>query len=488
MRCIALGQAWKTSGGNVLFVSHCESDALRSRFAEEGFEFTSLHGPYPYSGDVDATMSILDDIRSNGKREKTIVVLDGYHFDEDYQQKIKNAGFRLLCIDDYGHAGRYYADFILNQNLSADMNLYPVRSARSKFLLGPRYVLLRREFWNWKAWKRRIPASAKRIIISMGGADQCNATLKIIRALADVEIPDMEVAVLLGPASTHKEGIEAALRASPFKSRILVAHHKMPEIMAWADMAIAAGGSTSWELAFMGVPSLLVIVAKNQEPICHKLEEAGVSRCLGWHDEVVSDVILRAIHGLAGDKKARISMSVKGRELIDGSGASRVARLLREDYLTFRQARDSDCSLVWKWANDGTAREASFSTEPIGWEEHVRWFDKKMTDDAHFFYILLNGDNEPVGQVRFASNGSDAVISMSIDSQFRGRGYGSRGIRVTIEDLFSRTGIATVRAHIKRTNEKSVKAFKSAGFHRDSLAQHEPDHGLEFIIRREELA
>lgn len=487
MRCIALGQAWKASGGNVLFVSHCENDALKSRFAEEDFDFVSLHTPFPHLDDLNTTMSILDNISSNGKRENTIVVLDGYHFDEDYQQKIKGAGFKLLCIDDYGHAGRYYADFILNQNLSAEMNLYPVHSPHSKFLLGPQYTLLRKEFWGWRTWKRIISPCARKIIITMGGADQHNDTLKIIHALRGVEIPDMEVVVLLGPANSRKAEIETALKASPFESRLLVAYHKMPEIMAWADIAISAGGSTSWELAFMGVPSLLVIAAKNQEPICQKIEESGAAYCLGWHDKITSDSLSRAVQSLSENYEARSSMSARGRDLIDGNGAREVVRVLRQDCLTFRKARQSDCGLVWKWANERTTREVSFSAESIGWEEHVCWFDKKMADDTHFFYILLNGDNEPVGQVRFALNGSQAVISMSIASQFRGRGYGSRGIRITTEDLFSRTGITTVRAHIKRTNEKSVKAFQSAGFHRDSLAKHEPDQGLEFIIRKEEL-
>ena len=29
MRCLALAQAWQADGGQVIFLSHCESDALR---------------------------------------------------------------------------------------------------------------------------------------------------------------------------------------------------------------------------------------------------------------------------------------------------------------------------------------------------------------------------------------------------------------------------------------------------------------------------
>ena len=177
---------------------------------------------------------------------------------------IKLKGFRLLCIDDYGHAAQYCADVILNQNLSADISLYPNCFPNTRFLLGPRYALLRKEFICYKNWPRVIPSVAKKVLVTMGGTDQDNCTLRIVHALNKISIPDLEVAVLLGPANEHKSEIENALKISPFNGKLLVSLDNMAEAMAWADVAIAAGGSTSWELAFMGLPSLLVILAENQ--------------------------------------------------------------------------------------------------------------------------------------------------------------------------------------------------------------------------------
>ena len=121
----------------------------------------------------------------------------------------------------------------------------------------------------------------------------------------------------------------------------------MAEAMAWADVAIAAGGSTSWELAFMGLPSLLVILAENQRPVSEKLESAGISINLGWHNKVKLDTITKAVESIIKDQKARETMSNKGRSLVKGNGSNEVIKLLIDTHITFRPVRKEDCCLVW---------------------------------------------------------------------------------------------------------------------------------------------
>ena len=489
MRCIGLGQAWKASGGTVLFATYCESEVLRSRLNAEEFGYIPVHAPHSHPSDLDTITTLLDDLCATEQRDRVFVVLDGYHFDASYQRTIKNKGFRLLCIDDYGHAGQYCADVILNQNLSADTSLYPNCSPYTRFLLGPEYALLRKEFFVWKSWKRDIPVVAKKVLVTMGGADHDNVTLKVVHELRETAIPNMEVAVLLGPANPHRDEIEHALNLAPFRSSLLVSVENIPEIMAWADVAIAAGGSTSWELAFMGLPSLLLILADNQQAICEKLEEAEVSVNLGWHNKTRIGAIAKVAVNVMKDEKARKIMSVKGRSLVDGAGGLEVVKCLKGGYITFREVRKEDCRLVWKWANDPNIRAVSFSADPISWEDHVRWFTAKMNDSAHMFYILLNLNDEPVGQVRFSLNGKEAVISASIAPRFQGNGYGSQGIRLAVAELFTHLDIDVIRAHIKSGNLKSVKAFSRAGFREETGAavQRESNHSLTFRIHRDDV-
>lgn len=486
MRCIALGQVWKEYGGNVLFASYCESDVLRSRLNAEGFSYIPIHKPHPHPSDLDSITTFLDNLCATEQRDRILVALDGYHFDSYYQRTIKNKGIRLLCIDDYGHADQYYADVILNQNLSAGISLYPNCSPHTKFFLGPQYVLLRKEFWNWKTWKRDILGVAKKVLVTMGGADPDNVTLKVLKALKEVAIPDMEVVVVLGPANPHKEEIERSLSLFPFKSHLLLSVDNMPELMAWADMAIAAGGSTGWELVFMGLPSILLILAENQLAVSHKLEEAGASINLGWYDKATISMIVKAVESLMKNQEIRKTMSIKGRILVDGNGGSKVLKFLMDSYVKFRQVCEEDCRLVWEWANDSDTRAVSFSTDPISWEDHVRWFAEKMNDAEYVFFIILSFDDEPVGQVRYAVNGREAFISMSIAPKFRGRGYASRSIRMTAEELFRRADVSGIKAHIKPENSRSIQAFTRAGFREDNstASGRKNNHGLKFFIHR----
>jgi len=119
MRCLALAQAWKDAGGEVAFITACRSEGLLERFREEGFEVHLLSSSYPDPGDWEVTKNVL------ARHPDAWVVLDGYHFDETYQQWIKDAGNCLLVmIDDMTHLKHYYADIVLNQNLYAEDSHY----------------------------------------------------------------------------------------------------------------------------------------------------------------------------------------------------------------------------------------------------------------------------------------------------------------------------------------------------------------------------
>ena len=133
-----------------------------------------------------------------------------------------------------------------------------------------------------------------------------------------------EVIVVVSGSNSHYEKLQTEVA----KSRILITLQQnvtnMPELMAWADIAIAAGGSTNWELAFMGLPSLVITVADNQKDITAKLDRQGVIINLGWHEDVTIEGLSLSIQDLIGDRPHRETMSKKGQQLVDGNGAKRV--------------------------------------------------------------------------------------------------------------------------------------------------------------------
>ena len=149
MRCVALAQAWKKQGGKVTFISLCDSESLRNRITDEGFELVLIKESYPDPADFEITLSTINNSNSNN----SWVVLDGYHFDADYQQSIKNNGNPLVVIDDIGHLDNYVADIILNQNINAEDLNYSCET-ETKLLLGTNFVLLRDEFLTYNNLER----------------------------------------------------------------------------------------------------------------------------------------------------------------------------------------------------------------------------------------------------------------------------------------------------------------------------------------------
>jgi UDP-2,4-diacetamido-2,4,6-trideoxy-beta-L-altropyranose hydrolase len=325
MRCLALAQAWQDKGGNATFISHCESASLRQRLVEEGMEFIPIEKPYPATGDVERTLDILDAASVRNGKTAIWLAIDGYHFDSAYQKRIKDAGYKLLWIDDYGHADYYHADLVLNQNISADESFYAHREPYTRLLLGPRYALLRREFRKWQGWKREIPVVAGKVLVTLGGADPDNVTLKVIKALKEITISDLEVKVVIGPANPNKETLEQEVASKPnFKLPENVTN--MPELMAWADIAVTAGGSTCLEMAIMGLPNIVIVLAENQRPIAEKLHVFGAVLNLGWSTELPVGDIMQAVNLLLLSQEKREQISIQGKELVDWDGGRLVCQ------------------------------------------------------------------------------------------------------------------------------------------------------------------
>lgn len=318
MRCLALAQAWQDMGRQAIFVMANEVPALESRLTSENIDIEHLSGIPGTLEDAKETIRLAHQI------ETSWIVLDGYHFKAEYQQTLKNAGFKLLVIDDCGYAEHYYADIVLNQNISADENLYFKREPYTQLLLGTRYALLRREFLQWRGWQRETPTVARKILVTLGGSDPDNVTLKVIQALQQVKIGELEAIIVVGGSNPHYEQLEMAVQMSPFPISLKRNATNMPELMAWADVAIAAGGSTNWELAFMGLPSLVIIIADNQKETVDRLEKIGIVVNLGWHQDVKLSALTNAIASFLIKAELQHQMTQLSQELVDGEGSQRV--------------------------------------------------------------------------------------------------------------------------------------------------------------------
>lgn len=153
--------------------------------------------------------------------------------------------------------------------------------------------------------------------------------------------------------------------------------------------------------------------------------------------------------------------------------------------LALRRVREDDCRLLWEWANDPTVRAVSFSSEPIPWEDHVEWFQSRLKDPYCLFYIAVDDEGTPVGQTRYDISDNEAVISVSIAKEFRGRGYGSEIIRIASEQVFNVSSVGIIHAYIKQANEASTRAFSKAGFRDAGTTTIHEHRAAHLILKRE---
>jgi UDP-2,4-diacetamido-2,4,6-trideoxy-beta-L-altropyranose hydrolase len=514
MRSLALAHAWQSAGGRATFVTCCSVEGLRARIQAAGAGLLALERPHPDPADLAATLALLARVRSqSASPEPTWIVLDGYQFDPAYQQAIRRAGCRLLVIDDMAHLAHYHADLLLNQNLGAEQLNYPC-DADTALLLGCRYALLRPEFQRWRSFRRETPKTARKLLVTLGGADPDNATATVIAALERLDLPQLEVKVMVGAANSHVKTLREQLRRSSQRIELLTDPPDVPELMAWADVAVSAAGSTCWELAFMQLPALLLVLAENQEQVARRVSAAGAATCLGRAQQPaaghrpeggrVAAEIAEALSQLCRRRSRRAGQSQAGRRLLDGRGADRVVGVMqalggtplanragtvstaggiseaqlsassiqhsafsdtKTGQVELRPATADDVLPLWRMANDPAVRRSALSSsDPIPLRSHARWFKRRLASPGSCIWVLdLHG--LVLGQVRYDRTDSHtAEISISVMPAFRQRGLATRLLESTCRPACERLGVRRLRAIVRQENLPSARTFARAGF------------------------
>ncbi|MDM8542139.1 UDP-2,4-diacetamido-2,4,6-trideoxy-beta-L-altropyranose hydrolase [Desulfococcaceae bacterium HSG9] len=460
MRCIALAQAWQERGGDITFLSHCENDGLRQRISDEGFRFIPIENAHPHPSDLEKILSVLSDEKEN----TGWLVLDGYHFDTAFQKAIRDKGIRLLVIDDMNHLSHYHADVLLNQNIHAPTLKYSCDEDTIP-LMGCKYVMLRREFLEYREWKRVISEKAAKILVTMGGSDPDNVTLKIIQALNLMNDTELEVKFVVGPVNPNIESIRKELSRSNFTYNLLSNVKNMPELMAWTDVAISAAGSTCWELCLSGVPFLGIISAENQRGIAKGLDHAGAAKCLGWHEDLSPTDIAQSLLKVMVNKRKMEQMSEQGKYLVDNRGSKRIIRTMHTGELQLRPVQSSGCELLWQWANDTDTRRPAFYTEPISCETHEKWLEKKIRDTNRLQFIAVDNKGVPIGQTCFDIISNVAEVDYYIDKNYRGLNLGvliiKKGIQYVCTEIETPL---TFLARVKKENYSSNQIFINLNF------------------------
>jgi UDP-2,4-diacetamido-2,4,6-trideoxy-beta-L-altropyranose hydrolase len=217
------------------------------------------------------------------------LVVDHYALDIRWELAMRPRAKNIMAIDDL--ADRVHAcDLLLDQNLGRKQQDYcDLLAGNTTTLIGPRFALLRPEFAALRSdslTRRQHPLPLLHLLISMGGVDPHNATVKILDALQACDLPpDLRITVVMGPHAPWLAQVQEHAVQMPWRTEVLVGVSHMAELMRASDLAIGAAGSTSWERCCLGLPTIQIALANNQLPIAHALHDAGAALMLD-HSEI----------------------------------------------------------------------------------------------------------------------------------------------------------------------------------------------------------
>lgn len=319
VRCLTLADELRSKGADVRFICREDNGNLIDFIKKKNYEV------YPLPAGIDSykDLKLTEEILKEQDKMPDVLIVDHYGIDVKWESPIRKVVKKIMVIDDLANR-KHDCDILLDQNYSQDDNRYNGLLANGcGRLLGPRYALLRPQFYEAREKLRKRTGKVRRILVLMGGVDASNETCKALRAIQMLDRHNITVDVVTGASNPNRDEVEklvSQINRTTFYCNV----NNMAELMAAADLCVGAGGTSTWEKCCIGLPSIVMVLADNQKEIAEELEKEGVVVNLGWHKDVTEMDIRDAVQNLLADSDKRRSMGLKGKMMVDGNGTTRV--------------------------------------------------------------------------------------------------------------------------------------------------------------------
>ena len=293
MRCLTLAGALAARGAACAFVRTPEAAGILSRYAPD--------------------MPLADE-----DAEADLVVLDSYRMAPAVEAVWRGRAKRLAVIDDLARV--HDADLVLDPSFGRAEADY----AANVVLAGPAYALVRPAFAAARAAAlARRGKPARRCLVSLGLTDEGGITGRVAAALAG---GGLALDVVVGAGAPSLGGLQAL--ADEGRVTLHIDSDDMAGLIARADVCVGAGGSSVWERACLGLPTVTLILADNQRDMAMKLDAAGATIALDARWPGLEGRVAEAVGRLVADDGLRAGLSARSAEICDGLGAERVAKAL----------------------------------------------------------------------------------------------------------------------------------------------------------------
>ena len=312
IRCLAVIDRLELAGAHVELITTGLSPTLTDVVVSRGWTITTLATGMTAQEDAECTARV-----ALREPRPAVLLLDHYSLDAAWERVVHSHVDRLMVIDDLADRP-HSCDILMDPTLlDSHENRHQSKTRLpAEVFLGPEFAPVRPEFLAIP--RRSRDGGVNRLLVFLGGATSAADLLPLLDALTTPDLRHLQTVIVLGAAFPDPDAVKGHLTGG---ANIAVIHHTndMPHLLDWADLAIGATGGAQWERCAVGLPTLTVLTADNQEHDVEAFGRSGATVHLGRLEEMTSerwhDGIARMI-----DDPARIAhMGQAAGAILDGA-------------------------------------------------------------------------------------------------------------------------------------------------------------------------
>ncbi len=485
MRCLTLANVLRQCDHTVRFVCRAHAGHMQAVIQQQGFDCVMLPAP-SIAVDSNHASWLGADWQTDAEETRAALtqygapdwlIIDHYGIDAEWETQVLATPSQLMVIDDL--ADRPHAcDVLLDQTHGRATTDYAgLVPANTTVLTGSVYTLLRPDFLTQRVvaiQRGQHPnAAPPRLLLSLGAMDPTNVTSEMLSALAAHPwATDFSVTVVLSSKAPHLKAVQLQAAASPLNIAIKTDVADMAALLASMDIAIGAGGTSAWERACLGLPTVTLAIANNQQTLTHNLASAGLALAATSPADAV--IQLKQLHD---DPALRQSLITAGMLAVNGLGAWQITQHMglagqtsKAGIITLRPATPADKDTVYQWQTQPGQRQFARTPHPPTVDEHARWWANTMKN-PNAYTLIAACTGQPVGMLRLdpptlalptdTMLPPDAMeVSILLDKNQQGQGM-ARAALTHLGEMF--IGVPLV-ADIHPENTASVALFARCGY------------------------
>jgi UDP-2,4-diacetamido-2,4,6-trideoxy-beta-L-altropyranose hydrolase len=470
MRCLSLAEALRDRGVETQFICRAHKGHLISLLQKKAMPVTILpdtvNSIETVDADYDAWLGSTQEedakqsIAALSGEKPDWLVIDHYGLDVEWEQQLRPHTNKLMVIDDLANR-RHDCDILLDQNYSSDgkSRYAELVNKACKQLLGPHYALLPHEYAIYRKIMSVRDGKVGRVLVYFGGSDPHNMTGLALEALSSPELCHLEVDVVIGPNNPHIKALEIQSRNRP-RTTIYGSRPHLADLMVQADLAIGAGGTSTWERMCLGLPTLIISIAENQLPASISLAEAKLIHYAGHYSSIKINNLIQLLLNLIDDEKRLLELAIQNQVHVDGLGVLRLVEMIAPSdikKIRLRPVSKDDLINYYNWEKNLEAVKVSSNTSSIDWENYQTWFAGKLQEiDSYLFVFELSG--LPVGQIRFDRHEDENYMDYALDPIIQERGWASELTALGL-NVFSQTKPVMLPAKINEDIDKFPNSY-----------------------------